>query len=178
MLVRGIAARRAIRLDVQSSRPPSLAKCRLPAVQAISRPQWNVGFCADTDRSLTTAVGPLTAHAGRCGPSPKRLPRSRVEQWLDVLIGRVAVHSVFSLLTTAIGQEAYRSFNRTSGLENRRELAERRLWAQSGRPRTVNFALGYTPVTASLLHSGSSQCTPVCVGSRTAPAPGSCISVN
>jgi hypothetical protein len=44
--------------------------------------------------------------------------------------------------------------------------------------RTVNFALGYTPVTASLLHSGSSQCKPVCVGSRTAPAPGSCIPVN
>jgi hypothetical protein len=35
--------------------------------------------------------------------------------------------------------------------------------AQSRRARAVNFAVGYTPVTASLLHSVSSLCTPGCV---------------
>lgn len=51
--------------------------------------QWHGGFGADSAPSRTTTLGALSAHAGRCGPSPKRLLRNRAEQRLDVVIGRV-----------------------------------------------------------------------------------------
>ena len=53
-----------------------LCAYRIALVRPLSRPFPPLGQPA------------LSAHAGRCGPSPKRLHRSHAEQRLDVLIGR------------------------------------------------------------------------------------------
>jgi hypothetical protein len=146
-----ISPRPAVELrQAKSPVGDGLAQCR--------EPQRRAAMARTPVLREATLVRPLSAHAGRCRPSPKRLLRSRSGQRPDVLVGRKAVvaGAQFCPAATRARPELWRFASPYRGLEGMsgngqgivgtRATTERHMTARRG--RMVANAVGVSSAPA------------------------------